>query len=95
MAVKIMIRRTAPNEMIPMLGSLFKQLRDLAGDQPGYISGETLKKYNEPGRYLVISTWKSIEDWKNWLNHPKRIEIQTKIDLLTGAATEYEMYTYS
>ena len=95
MAVKIMIRRTAPQDKISMLGPLLKKLRDLAGNQPGYISGETLRKFDEPGRYLVVSTWQSAADWKNWLSNPERIEIQSQIDLLTGIPTEYEMYTYS
>jgi heme-degrading monooxygenase HmoA len=95
MSVKIMIRRTVPPEKISVLGPLLKQLRNLAVNQSGYISGETLKKYDEPGSYLVISTWQNIDDWKNWVSNPNRMEIQSQIDLLTGIPTETEIYTYS
>ncbi|MGD9972768.1 MAG: antibiotic biosynthesis monooxygenase [Desulfatirhabdiaceae bacterium] len=95
MSVKIMIRRTVPPEKISVLGPLLKQLRNLAVNQSGYISGETLKKYDEPGSYLVISTWQTIDDWKNWVSNPNRMEIQSQIDLLTGIPTETEIYTYS
>ena len=84
MAVKILIKRKVKadraREMIP----LFRQMRALATNQPGYISGETLKRLDTPDEFLVISTWHSSEDWKKWLESPARNEIQQKIDELLG-----------
>jgi heme-degrading monooxygenase HmoA len=95
MTVKIIIKRTVPPDKVTRLAPLIKQLRDLAGEQPGYISGETLKNLDESEKYLVISTWKDAADWKNWVESPIRKEVQEKIDLLTGVPTEYEVYSYS
>lgn len=72
---------------------LIIQLRTLAVSQPGYyITGETLKRHDRPDEYLVISTWRSIQDWNAWVNSDARKEIQTKIDTLTGGSSEYTVY---
>lgn len=94
MAVKILIKRKVPadkaREMIP----LFRQMRAMATNQPGYISGETLKRLDVPDEFLVISTWHSSDDWKNWLASEERRKIQEQIDALLGGETEYEIYHY-
>jgi len=92
MTVKIFIKRKVPNKNIIDLTMLLKRLRSLTLDQPGYISGETLKRIDQPDECLVISTWRSIEDWNNWVKDEKRIKIQTEIDNLIGAKTVYEVY---
>ncbi len=93
MAVKIIIKRNvsanSEKELIPLL----IQMRNLCINQPGYISGETLKNLERPGEYLVISTWQSQEDWKRWASNSQRIEIQRQIDLLLDHETEYGIYS--
>ena len=74
------------------LTTLLKKLRALTLDQPGYISGETLRRVDKPGESMVISTWRSVEDWNKWVNNEKRISIQSQIDELLGEETEYAIY---
>ncbi len=94
MAVKALIKRVVPEskarEMIP----LFRQMRALAMNQDGYISGETLRNLNNPEEFLVISSWQSSRDWVNWLESAERQQIQQKIDALLGGQTKYEIYHY-
>ena len=94
MVVKVIIKRIVPKdkamEMIPYI----RQLRLLATDQKGYISGETLKSLDQPDSFLVISNWQSPEAWEKWLLSKERQEIQTNIDTLLGGNTEYEMFHY-
>jgi heme-degrading monooxygenase HmoA len=33
----------------------------------GYISGETLPALDAPSSFLIISTWKSIDEWNVWV----------------------------
>ncbi|MBW2318558.1 MAG: antibiotic biosynthesis monooxygenase, partial [Deltaproteobacteria bacterium] len=63
MAVKVLIKRSVPEDMAKDLLPLFTEMRVRATDQPGYISGETLRRLDKPGESLVISTWRSIEAW--------------------------------
>jgi heme-degrading monooxygenase HmoA len=94
MAVKVLIKRSIPDdkgrEMIP----LFRQMRSLATQQPGYISGETLKRLDDSNTFLVISTWQTSEDWEKWFQSPERKEVLEKIDALLGGKTDYEIYHY-
>ena len=92
MSVKIFIKRTVPEGKIPELTVLLKRLRSVTLMQPGYISGQTLKRLDQPGDSMVISTWRSIEDWNDWIKNEKRIAIQGEIDRLLGSETEYEIY---
>ncbi|MFC1814799.1 antibiotic biosynthesis monooxygenase family protein [Thermodesulfobacteriota bacterium] len=94
MAVKILIKRTVPENKAKKIIPLFRQMRSLATNQPGYISGETLKSLDRPATFLVISTWESSDDWEQWLLGKERQEIQGKIDALLGGKTEYEMFHY-
>ena len=94
MAVKIIIKRIVPEEKVKNLTPLLKQLRALAINQPGYISGETLKRMDNPGEYLVISTWQSAGDWDRWMLSEEKKGVQDKIDFLLGKKTEYVVYTY-
>ena len=94
MAVKILIKRTVPAQKGRELIPLFRHMRSLATQQPGYISGETLKKLDESNTFLVISTWQTSEDWEKWYRSPGRKEILEKIDALLGDKTEYEIYHY-
>ena len=94
MAVKIFIKRVIAEERINDLIPLFRRLRNLAVNQPGYISGETLKSVDSPGKYLVISTWQSLDDWREWVVSRERIEVQGEIDARLDEETVYEIYQY-
>jgi len=93
MTVKIFIRRKVQSESVMELTMLLKRLRALTLEQPGYISGETLGRIDKKDESMVISTWRSVEDWNKWVNDPKRIEVQTEIDRILGEETEYAMYS--
>lgn len=93
MTIKIFIKRKVKDEISAELGFLLKRLRALTLEQPGYISGETLNRLDKANESMVISTWNSVEDWNNWVNNPKRTEVQGEIDRLLGQDTEYAMYS--
>jgi heme-degrading monooxygenase HmoA len=93
MAVKIIIKRRVPESMATQLRPLLIKLRNLAMNQPGYITGETLKRIDRPGQNMVISTWNSMEAWRQWAVNSERESVQTQIDALLGQPTEYEIYS--
>ena len=94
MSIKVLIKRTVPQEKSRKMLNLFKEMRSLATGQDGYISGETLKSTDRLDVFLVISTWASSADWENWLKNRERQKIQGKIDALLGGNTSYEMFQY-
>ncbi|MCK5205627.1 MAG: antibiotic biosynthesis monooxygenase [Desulfobacterales bacterium] len=94
MAVKIMIRRTVPENKARQMIPLFRKMRTLANEQPGYITGETMRNLEKPDEFLVISTWETSDDWKQWEQSDERQQIQSKIDALLGGKTDYEIFHY-
>ena len=94
MAVKVLIRRIVPRDQAKEMIPLFRQIRALAVNEKGYISGETLRNLEDPEEYFVISTWNSADDWKNWLENRERKKIQDKMDLLLKGETEYKILHY-
>ena len=92
MAVKILIKRTISSEVTPVVRPLIVELRSHAMNQPGYISGETLKCIDRPDEYVVISIWKSLKEWNNWADSTERKILEDKIDSVTGTFCEYSTY---
>ena len=92
MAVHVVIKRkfrmNKPEEILPLL----KELNKRAKGQPGYVSTNTLQSTEDPGDYLVVSVWETIEDWNNWFMNPQRKEIQDQVDSLIGERTFYEVF---
>jgi heme-degrading monooxygenase HmoA len=92
MPVQVIIKRKlqidSPKNLIPLL----TQLRNHAKNQPGYISGETLKSLDNPEEYLVVSVWKTADDWNKWFQSKERRDIQGQVDSLIGERTFYEVF---
>lgn len=95
MAIKVLIKRRIPEKFYdPQFGDLVRQLRGLVLSQKGYISGETLRRIDDPRDYLVVATWQDVASWEAWKASPMRAEVQKQIDALLGVPTEYAAYEY-
>jgi heme-degrading monooxygenase HmoA len=101
MTIRVLMTRRGPQltagmdiTILPKLSQLLIDLRNLANQQPGYISGETLRNVDDRKEYLVISTWKSLEAWNHWLGNETRRHVENQIDALLGASTVYKVYSY-
>jgi len=95
MIVKVFIKRKVSKNIEPEIQSLLAKLRNKAIEQPGYISGETLKSVDIPGETMVISTWLSLDHWNKWFTNPDRIEMQALIDKKVEEPTKYSVFHYS
>ena len=94
MAIKIIIERhTIPGNELS-LSELLLQLRAEAMKTKGYISGETLRALDDPNKYIVISTWDTLEDWRAWEADGTRKKIQKNIDALLRTPSAHHVYTY-
>ena len=96
MAVKILIKRRLPLDKAKAqyIVSIFSQLRMIALEQKGYISSETLRSMENLQEFLVIRTWRSLEDWQKWYNINQRKELHSKVDMLLDGGTTNEAYQY-
>ncbi len=82
MTVKVLIERRVKDGKEGNLIELLNKLRAELISQPGYISGELLLSVTDKSSIFALSTWLSTLDWKSWEGNPKRLEIESKIELL-------------
>lgn len=94
MAVKVLIYRKVRPGKEKELSEAVRNLRSKAIHAEGYISGETLRSIEDPSVHLVISTWKSIEDWDNWFNTPERKAFEEKANVILEEPTKITPYEY-
>jgi heme oxygenase (mycobilin-producing) len=72
MAVKILVQRRIKPGKESEFRDAMNDIRPRVVQAQGFISGETLRSVDEPYLHLVISAWKSVEDWKSWMNTAER-----------------------
>jgi heme-degrading monooxygenase HmoA len=95
MAVRIIIDRKVKKGKEADFATLLRELRSKAIPSKGYISGETLRALDDDHNYIVITTWQSANDWKNWERHPERKKIQAKIEKLVARAIRTKIYVHA
>jgi quinol monooxygenase YgiN len=92
MNVKVISRRVFRISQREKLIPLFKELREAAEKAKGFVSRNTYSKLNDPGEYLVISEWESIDAWADWMGDKKVKQIQWEVDSLIGEKTFFDVY---
>ncbi len=95
MIVKVIIKRDVTEGKEKDFFLQLKNLRFNAMDQKGYISGETLICAEKTNKVMVISKWEKLEDWNNWRNSKKRMELDGRLSKLQDNPTIYEPYVFS
>lgn len=92
MYVKVISRREFRISQKEKLIPLLKNLRKSAEKEKGFISRSTYSSMNDPGECIVISEWKTADDWLEWMNKKKVQKIQWDIDSLIGEKTFFDVY---
>lgn len=92
MNVKVLSRRLFRISQRDKLIPLFKELRESATKTEGLVSRSTYSKLNDPGEFIVISEWVSVDAWAEWMAKKEVQEIQWKIDSLIGEKTFFDVY---
>ena len=75
--IKVIVERQAKEG--ESLSPLLRELRAAALHYPGYITGETLVSTEDKSIITVISTWRSLEDWKAWETSETRAKLYQQI----------------
>lgn len=81
----VLVHRTKNVESSKALVRLIKKVRAVASKQPGFILGETLLNVENPCHIIVISTWKTAQDWEKWDKSAPREETTPQIQALLVA----------
>ena len=91
--IKVLIERHVKKGKEGDLIELLNKLRTELISQPGYISGELLQSLDDKSTIFALSTWLSTLDWKSWEGNPKRLEIESQIELLLNKSSKLTIAT--
>jgi heme-degrading monooxygenase HmoA len=92
MLAKILIERQFNSGNEKEILSLLNQLRSIAMNQPGYVSGLTMKAPDDPDKMMVISTWQNLDSWHSWRENTERKKLEVMLELYQERPTEYREY---
>lgn len=92
MVAKIIIKRRFRSGCQSEILNLLLDLRAAAMSQPGYLSGVTLTKYDDPQVLTVIGTWENMENWHEWKKSRKRQELDAMLAVYEDGPAIYEEY---
>ena len=93
MQAKILIKRKFNKGKKREIIALLRELRAMALQQPGYISGETLSAVDHPQMLMVIGTWQDMESWHNWKENDTRKTLERMLATYQDGSTEYQEFT--
>jgi heme-degrading monooxygenase HmoA len=80
MGLRVIIERKAKQGTETQIMNALRELRTLALNRRGYVSGNTLRSKDDPSTYFVISTWQSLKDWEAWREDLDRNQITRKLE---------------
>ena len=92
MAVRIFIKRHVKEGMVEKTVQMLNEFRKSGMDQPGYLSGETLVNHYDGNCVVVVSTWRSVEDWIRWQNSKDRDRKERLLEDLLDEPVIYEVF---
>lgn len=92
MSVKILIKRKFKKEALEDASAMLIKARSNAMGNEGYLSTETLVSYDDPRSVLIISMWRSKEDWDRYRKSATRKEHEEKYAQMFEGPTEYEVF---
>ena len=88
--VKVIIERRVKPGSEGKLEELLMDIRSQAMYQsPGFVSGEVLTAIDDPSVRVIIGTFLTLDNWKQWESSPVRQEILRQMEpLLTSLPRE-------
>lgn len=92
MLAKILINRHFKPGNEKEILNLLNNLRSIAMQQPGYVSGLTMFAPDDPNNMMVISTWQSLEEWLAWKANSERNNLEAMLDIYQHKPTEFKEY---
>ena len=80
--IRVLIERWLPGGGDKAIEKMMGDLRREAIRTPGYVSGETLRDVADPHHFMIISTWRTRDEWETWAASEKRHAIDDQIRLM-------------
>lgn len=90
--IRVVIERRLKPDKKGDLMHLLRELRTTAMHEPGYITGESLSSTEDDSVVTVLSTWRSLKDWKAWEKTKSRTRLYQQIESLLAEKPKVAVY---
>jgi heme-degrading monooxygenase HmoA len=80
--IRVVIERWLVEEGVGAIERAMRDLRREAIHRPGYVSGESLRDIADLRHFVILSTWRTREEWETWAASDTRREIEGRIGLI-------------
>ena len=80
--IRVIIERHIAESLEANYEETAKETLQKAIVSPGFISGESRKDITNPRHRFILCTWRSLQDWHQWLQSPERKEMMDKLNLM-------------
>jgi heme-degrading monooxygenase HmoA len=90
--IRVVIERWLAEAGSEAIEKIMRDLRREAIHSAGYVTGETLRDTADPNHFLIISTWRSQEEWEAWAASGARRQIEGQIRLLLAEPEKILVY---
>ncbi len=90
--IRVLIERRVKEGKKGDLTHLLRELRTVSMHQRGYITGETLANVEDESKIIVLSTWRSLEDWRAWEKSEARRKFYKQIEALLVEKPKVTIY---
>lgn len=92
MTVKVLVeRQVLPGQERRAL-ELMRTIRARCLDEPGHLSGETLRDSEDARRIIVLSIWFGLGDWRRWHTSPERHVLEAQLRPLLTAPERVRVF---
>ena len=68
---------------------IMRERMSAAKDQPGWVGGQLLRPAGDPGRRVIVGTWRSRDDWHAWHSAPRFQATRAELDELVRGPEEH------
>jgi heme-degrading monooxygenase HmoA len=90
--IRVVIERWLAEGGEETIERIMRDLRREAIHSPGYVTGETLRDVADPHHFVILSTWRTREEWETWAVSSARQEIEDQIRLLLTEPERITVY---
>lgn len=77
--IRVLIERKLAEGAEEKLQEAMRHIRREAIHYPGYVSGESLRDVHDPHHFVILSTWRSREEWEMWKASDLRRQMEEEI----------------
>ncbi len=86
--VTIVTEIRVKNGSEPQWDELMRERMATARKHSGWVGGQLLRPEGDPHKRVIVGTWKTRDDWKEWHTDPRFQETRAELDQLVGEPEE-------